>query len=226
MTSSVAATLHGPEDLRMVESALEPLAPGMVRVRFGAGGICGSDMHYFRHARTGDFVVRSPLVLGHEVAGEVVEIAGKAPGLAVGDRVAVNPSRWCGHCARCREGRANLCENIYFMGSASKTPHMQGGFASLFDATPQQCVKVPSSLPYAAAALAEPLVRGFVNSPKRRCGDGSPQSDREDSRVDHAVRSTFMLCDRSRARRKASGASVRGFLAVTIAITSTSPETM
>ena len=157
MTSSVAATLHGPEDLRMVESALEPLAPGMVRVRFGAGGICGSDMHYFRHARTGDFVVSSPLVLGHEVAGEVVEIAGEAPGLAVGDRVAVNPSRWCGHCARCREGRANLCENIYFMGSASKTPHMQGGFASLFDATPQQCVKVPSSLPYAAAALAEPL---------------------------------------------------------------------
>jgi hypothetical protein len=79
MTSSVAATLHGPEDLRMVESALEPLAPGMVRVRFGAGGICGSDMHYFRHARTGDFVVSSPLVLGHEVAGEVVEIAGERP---------------------------------------------------------------------------------------------------------------------------------------------------
>ena len=52
-------------------------------------------------------------------------------GLKVGDRVAVNPSRWCGHCARCREGRPNLCENIYFMGSASKTPHMQGGFASL-----------------------------------------------------------------------------------------------
>ena len=48
---------------------------GMVRIRFGAGGICGSDMHYFRHARTGDFVVKSPLVLGHEIAGEVVEIA-------------------------------------------------------------------------------------------------------------------------------------------------------
>ena len=141
----------------MVESVLEPLAAGMVRVRFGAGGICGSDMHYFRHARTGDFVVSSPLVLGHEVAGEIVEINGDAPGLTVGDRVAVNPSRWCGHCVRCREGRANLCENIYFMGSASKTPHMQGGFASVFDATAQQCVKVPNDLPFAAAALAEPL---------------------------------------------------------------------
>lgn len=157
MSSAFAATLHGPEDLRMVERPLEPLAPGMVRVRFGAGGICGSDMHYFRHARTGDFVVTSPLILGHEVAGEIVEIEGGAPDLAVGDHVAVNPSRWCGHCARCRESRENLCENIYFMGSASKTPHMQGGFASLFDATPEQCVKVPTDLPYAAAALAEPL---------------------------------------------------------------------
>ena len=55
------------------------------------------------------------------------------------------------------EGRANLCENIYFMGSASRTPHMQGGFASVFDATPAQCVKVPPHVAYQAAALAEPL---------------------------------------------------------------------
>jgi len=155
--NAYAATLFGPEDLRVVESDLGPLARGMVRIRFGAGGICGSDLHYFRHARTGDFIVTSPLILGHEVAGEIVEINADAPGLTVGDRVAVNPSRWCGHCARCVEGRANLCENIYFMGSASKTPHMQGGFASLFDAVPAQCVKVPQHVPYRAAALAEPL---------------------------------------------------------------------
>lgn len=153
----LSATLFGAEDLRMTEMPLKPLAPGMVRIRFGAGGICGSDMHYFRHGRTGDFVVESPLVLGHEIAGDVVEIAGFAPGLHVGDRVAVNPSRWCGECARCREGRPNLCENIYFMGSASKTPHMQGGFASYFDALPAQCVAVPKETPMAAAALAEPL---------------------------------------------------------------------
>jgi L-idonate 5-dehydrogenase len=158
---AVAATLFGPRDLRVVERPLGPLAPGMVRVRFGAGGICGSDLHYFRHARTGDFVVTSPLILGHEIAGEIVEINGAAPALTVGDHVAVNPSRWCGRCARCREGRANLCENIYFMGSASKTPHMQGGFASLFDATPAQCFKVPPHVAYQAAALAEPLAVGL-----------------------------------------------------------------
>jgi L-idonate 5-dehydrogenase len=154
---AVAATLFGPEDLRMVTQPLAPLANGMVRIKFGAAGICGSDMHYFRHARTGNFVVTAPLVLGHEIAGTVAEVNARGTHLKVGDHVAVNPSRWCGACARCREGRLNLCENIYFMGSASKIPHMQGGFATFFDAMPAQCVVVPRDLPFAAAALAEPL---------------------------------------------------------------------
>jgi L-idonate 5-dehydrogenase len=157
MTLTQAATLFGPEDLRIVETEMSPLAEGMVRVRFGAGGICGSDMHYFRHARTGDFVVRDPLILGHEVAGVVAEVNAPGSGLAAGDRVAVNPSRFCRTCARCREGRPNLCESIYFMGSASKYPHMQGGFAALFDAIPAQCVKVPDDMSIESAALAEPL---------------------------------------------------------------------
>ncbi|MEO3998344.1 L-idonate 5-dehydrogenase [Mesorhizobium sp. CAU 1732] len=154
---AIAATLFAPEDLRLVTREPGTLAPGMVRLRFGAGGICGSDLHYFRHARTGDYVVTEPLILGHEVSGEIVAVGTDVDGLSPGDRVSVNPSRWCGTCVRCREGRQNLCENIYFMGSASKTPHMQGGFSSLFDATPDQCVKVPSSLPFSSAALAEPL---------------------------------------------------------------------
>ncbi len=157
MTTVIAATLFGPEDLRMIEADLPPLAEGMVRVRFGAAGICGSDMHYFKHARTGDFIVRDPMILGHEVAGEIAEVNAEGADLRPGDRVAVNPSRWCGACVRCREGRPNLCENIYFMGSASKYPHMQGGFATVFDAIPEQCVKVPPHVPLEAAALAEPL---------------------------------------------------------------------
>lgn len=157
MTKSLAATLFGPRDLRLVEQPLQPLAEGMVRVKLGAGGICGSDMHYFQHGRTGDFVVTSPLVLGHEIAGEVAEVNSAGADLKVGDHVAVNPSRWCGTCVFCREGRANLCENIHFMGSASKVPHMQGGFASFLDVTPAQCLVVPRDLPFSSAALAEPL---------------------------------------------------------------------
>ncbi len=133
MTTALAATLYGPEDLRMVDRPLDPLAPGAVRVRFGAGGICGSDMHYFRHARTGDFIVTSPLVLGHEIAGIVEAVGRGVSGLAPGTRVAVNPFCPCGRCPRCDEGRANLCENVFFMGSASKAPHMQA--ASLRSST-------------------------------------------------------------------------------------------
>jgi len=154
---TLTATLFGPEDLRIVEQPLGSLGEGMVRIAFGAAGICGSDMHYFCHARTGNFVVTAPLVLGHEIAGTVAEVNARGTHLKVGDHVAINPSRWCGVCARCREGRLNLCENIFFMGSASKIPHMQGGFATFFDATPAQCVVVPRNLPFASAALAEPL---------------------------------------------------------------------
>ncbi|MGL4727636.1 MAG: L-idonate 5-dehydrogenase [Bosea sp. (in: a-proteobacteria)] len=152
-----AATLFGAGDLRFVPRELGPLPAGMLRIAFGAGGICGSDMHYFRHGRSGDFTLKSPLVLGHEIAGEIVAGEAEAHGLHIGQRVAINPSRWCGHCTACKAGRPNLCENIYFMGSASKTPHMQGGFSSLFDVVPAQCVPIPDHVFYAAAALAEPL---------------------------------------------------------------------
>lgn len=155
--TELAATLFGPEDLRLVDPGLGPLAPGFVRIRFAAGGICGSDMHYFSHGRIGNFVASAPLVLGHEVSGTIEAVGPRVQELAPGQRVAVNPSRWCGECARCREGRPNLCENIYFMGSASKTPHMQGGFATLFDAVPAQCVPIPDGMSFEAAALAEPL---------------------------------------------------------------------
>jgi L-idonate 5-dehydrogenase len=152
-----AVVLHGGRDLRVEARDAPPLAQGRVRVRFRSGGICGSDLHYFLHGRTGDFVVTEPLVLGHEVAGEIVEIAGEVRGLAVGERVAVNPSRPCGECPRCREGRENICENVFFMGSASRTPHMQGGFAELVDVHPSQCFVVPQNVPFEHAALAEPL---------------------------------------------------------------------
>lgn len=156
-----AATIFAAKDLRLVDRPMPPLAPSMVRVAFGAGGICGSDMHYYAHGRVGDFAVKEPLVLGHEISGTIAELgadaARAAPHLKVGQRIAVNPSRWCGTCGNCKAGRLNLCDNIFFMGSASKSPHMQGGFATAFDCIPAQCVVVPAHVSLEAAALAEPL---------------------------------------------------------------------
>lgn len=152
-----AAFLHGAEDLRWRETTTSELAPGFVRIRFGAGGICGSDLHYYRHGKSADFVLQTPLILGHEVAGTIDAVGPEVHGLRSGDRVAVNPARPCGTCVRCREGRANLCSDTYFMGSASRTPHMHGGFSETFDVSAAQCVRLPDGTPLVAAALSEPL---------------------------------------------------------------------
>jgi len=152
-----AAVIHAARDLRFECVAEQAVGPGAVRVRFGCGGICGSDLHYFLDGAVGSFAVAEPLVLGHEMAGEVAELGAGVAGLAVGDPVAVNPSRHCGRCERCREGRTNLCADVYFMGSASKRPHMQGCFAETIVVKAEQCVKLPPNVPLAHAALAEPV---------------------------------------------------------------------
>ena len=100
----------------------------------------------------------SPLVLGHEIAGVVEAVGAGRRGPRARRPGRGQPVPLVRRTApRCAEGRANLCENIYFMGSASKTPHMQGGFADRVRRHAGQCVKVPDDVPLEAAALAEPL---------------------------------------------------------------------
>ena len=144
-------------DVRWEARPLDPLPADSVRIRFGAGGICGSDLAYYRYGRSGDFILSEPLVLGHEVAGTIAEVGPSVRGRHLGERVAIHPARTCGSCPRCAEGRANLCERVFFMGSASKTPHMQGGFAEFIDVQPDRCFPVPDATPLLDAALAEPL---------------------------------------------------------------------
>ena len=153
----IACVIHGSKDLQ-VELRPEPHpGAGEVIVRFGAGGICGSDLHYYHEGRVGNFELREPMVLGHEVAGEVAEIGEGVTKVQPGQRIAVNPSRPCLHCPYCLSGRSNLCKNVRFYGSAARFPHVQGGFAGLFSASEEQCVPIPDSLSYPAAACAEPL---------------------------------------------------------------------
>lgn len=153
----IACVIHRAKDLQ-IENRPEP-QPGIgeVIIRFGAGGICGSDLHYFHEGRVGNFELREPMILGHELAGEVVEIGQGVTKVRGGQRVAVNPTRPCLHCFYCLSGRSNLCQNVRFFGSASRFPHVQGGFADLFIASEEQCVPIPDSLSYSAAACAEPL---------------------------------------------------------------------
>ena len=152
-----ACIIHEAKDLK-VEDKPEPRPEeGEVLIRFGAGGICGSDLHYYHEGRAGDFALRQPMVLGHEVAGEVVAVGPNVTKIQAGQRVAVNPTRACLRCNYCLSGRSNLCRNVRFFGSAARFPHVQGAFAALFTASEQQCVPIPESLSYRVAACAEPL---------------------------------------------------------------------
>jgi L-idonate 5-dehydrogenase len=149
--------IHRAQDLRLEEHDPPSITPRGVLIRVRAGGICGSDLHYYFEGRNGDFVIREPFVPGHEVSGEVFEVGAEVTRVRAGQRVAIHPGRNCGRCFACREGRGNLCRNVFFMGSASRFPHMQGGFADYVLVDESQCYPVSPGLPFTTAAFAEPL---------------------------------------------------------------------
>lgn len=149
--------IHAPRDLRIESLPEAPLGPRDVRVRIRAGGICGSDLHYFNHGGIGAIRLREPMVLGHEIAGEVVEAGADVSCVAVGARVAVDPSRACGVCDRCREGLRNHCTDMRFMGSAMRLPHVQGGFSETVVVDERRALPVADGVSLGEAAAAEPL---------------------------------------------------------------------
>jgi L-idonate 5-dehydrogenase len=152
-----AAVLHGAKDLRVEDVAEQEPGPDEVSVRFRSGGICGSDLSYYFKGRVGDFHVCEPLILGHEVAGEVIGTGPLVEHVKPGDHVTINPSRPCRTCDYCRAGRSNLCRNMRFFGSAALRPHVQGAFREVVIARADQCHPIPEHLSWAEAACAEPL---------------------------------------------------------------------
>jgi L-idonate 5-dehydrogenase len=153
-----AVVAHAAKDLR-VETVPDapPPGPGEVRVKIAAGGICGSDMHYYRHGGFGVVRIKEPMILGHEIAGTVAELGEGVAGLKVGDKVAVNPSSPCGKCSYCQRGTRNQCLDMRFLGSAMRMPHVQGGFRETMTVAAAQAVKVPEHVSLAEAAVCEPL---------------------------------------------------------------------
>ncbi len=148
--------IHAAKDLRVEELADEAVGAGQMRLRLAVGGVCGSDLHYYNHGGFGAIRLREPMVLGHEVSAYVEEIGAGVAGFAVGDLVAVSPSRPCGGCKFCLEGLPNQCLNMRFYGSAMPFPHIQGAFREVLVADAAQCVKA-DGLSAGEAAMAEPL---------------------------------------------------------------------
>jgi len=152
-----AVVLHGARDLRVETVEEEPLIKGAVRVKIAAGGICGSDLHYYQDGGFGAIRVREPMILGHEISGHVSELGEGVDGLDVGDLVAISPSRPCGDCQFCDEGNFKHCLNMRFYGSAMPMPHIQGAFRENIVADARNCYKLDAGIPASIAAFAEPL---------------------------------------------------------------------
>ena len=165
-------SIHGAEDLRIEDVPCPQPGPDQALVKMGAAGICGSDMHYFRDGQIGKFKIQEPLIPGHEASGVIASLGANVTGLKEGQRVAINPSHPCGTCSRCREGRENLCDSMFFLGSASVFPHAQGMFREYFLISAKQCIPVSNQVSLEELALSEPLSVGLhaVNRAGNLCG--------------------------------------------------------
>lgn len=128
-----------------------------VLVKLEYVGICGSDLHYYESGAIGDFVVKPPFVLGHEPGGTVVEVGKNVTHLKVGDRVALEPGKTCGHCEFCKTGRYNLCPDVVFFA----TPPVDGVFQEYVAHEADLCFKLPDNVSTMEGALIEPLAVGF-----------------------------------------------------------------
>jgi L-iditol 2-dehydrogenase len=151
-----AAVLYAPGDLRVEDRAVPEPGPREVLVEIAAVGVCGSDIHYYEHGRIGPFVVREPMVLGHESSGRVVALGPGASRHAVGDRVALEPGVPCGRCRECRAGRYNVCQDVRFFA----TPPIDGAFANYVTIHEDFAFTLPESVSDDAGALMEPLSVG------------------------------------------------------------------
>ncbi|WP_282061721.1 L-idonate 5-dehydrogenase [Roseobacter litoralis] len=148
--------IHGAHDLRIEQHEPQTLGAGQVQIALAAGGICGSDLHYYHNGGFGTVRLKEPMVLGHEVSGHITALGAGVSGLEVGQLVAVSPSRPCGACSYCAEGMRNQCLNMRFYGSAMPFPHIQGAFRQVLVADAAQCA-VADGLSAGEAAMAEPL---------------------------------------------------------------------
>ncbi|WP_460274354.1 2,3-butanediol dehydrogenase [Celeribacter sp. ULVN23_4] len=172
-----AARWHGVKDIR-VEDIPEPSpAAGEVKIKVAWTGICGSDLHEYlagpifvpadeEHPLSHD---KAPITMGHEYCGEITELGAGVTGLAVGDRVAIEPIFACGTCPACHEGKYNLCDSLGFVGLSGG----HGGFAA-FSVVPAGMVhKMPDALSMEQGALVEPAAVALhaVRMSKIKAGD-------------------------------------------------------
>ncbi|MDI3403407.1 L-idonate 5-dehydrogenase [Streptomyces cavernicola] len=168
-----AVVVHAAKDLRVEDVPDPECRPDQVIVAMEWGGICGSDTAYWKTGTSGTAVLKDPLILGHEVAGHIVEVGSRVSGVEVGQRVTVHPATLVGDHTMPEEnaGRTNLWPEVRYFGSAAFQPHEPGGFSSLRAVRPEQLRPLPDRVSTKEGALAEPF--GVAIHAVRRAGDVS-----------------------------------------------------
>jgi L-idonate 5-dehydrogenase len=152
-----ALVIHAAGDLRVEDVATPDVGPEQMRVRVRAGGICGSDLHYFQHGGFGTIRIQQPMVLGHEVAGSIEEVGSGVTTFTVGERIAICPSRPCGVCQYCQRGLQNHCLDMRYYGSAMRMPHVQGAFRKEIVVETHQAYRLADGVSDGEGSMAEPL---------------------------------------------------------------------
>jgi len=152
-----AVVVRGRDDLSVMDVPEPACGQGQVAVAVEYGGICGSDLHYWKDGAVGTSALRAPMILGHEVAGRIQHIGSGVRDLDVGDAVTIHPGHPCGSCAECRHARPHLCRDMAYLGSAAHVPHCDGAFAQLVVVPAEQLRVLPDGVSTKDAAAAEPL---------------------------------------------------------------------
>lgn len=153
----MAAVLEKPFSIEIKNVNRPKPGPDEALVKVHCIGVCGSDIHYYEHGKIGRYEVKSPIILGHELAGVVVEVGDQVTNVAVGDRVAVEPGVTCSRCDYCKSGRYNLCPDVVFMA----TPPVDGAWADYVAVRSDFLFPLPDEMSFEEGALLEPLSVGF-----------------------------------------------------------------
>ncbi|BES94295.1 Sorbitol dehydrogenase [Nesidiocoris tenuis] len=166
---NLTAVLYKVNDLRLENRPIPEPKDDEVLLKMGSVGICGSDVHYLVHGRISDFVVKEPMIMGHEAAGTVAKVGKNVKNLKVGDRVAIEPGVPCRICDFCKEGKYNLCLEMVFCA----TPPVHGNLSRYYVHAADFCFKLPPHVSLEEGALLEPLSVGVHACRRAGVGLGS-----------------------------------------------------
>lgn len=154
--TTTAVVAHGADDLRVEEQPLPEPAADEALIRIAYAGICGSDLHYWRHGAAGESILKAPMRLGHEVSGTVVQAAADGSSPVAGTPVGIYPATRGTGPGRYPYDRPNISPGSSYIGSAAHFPHTDGAMTR-YIAIPSRLLRpLPSGLDLRTASLAEP----------------------------------------------------------------------